>query len=566
MLVELRVRNFGVFEDASITFDAGMSSLTGETGAGKTLIVDAIALLAGGPADPALVRPGASEALVEGRFTLPGQPGVDGEAGEVIVSRVVPAGGRSRSYVDGRMVSASTLSDLVRSLVEINGQHAFAYLLSPHVQRDLFDQACAVDTARQRELRREVAKLRSALEGLGADPVSTEREIDLLSYQLQEIDSARVADPDEETSLRAEQESLADTSGTVDAARAIREALAGDGGSAERLGEAIALAGSRPALAPIAARLAAASEELADCAAEARRLAETLEANPERLDAIGERLGVLAQLRRKYGPTLAEVVAYREKIRSRLDELRSLDGLIASRREQLEALVRDLRAEDRRVLEARRQGAPGFASLVESQLAALALQRARFGVDVASEAGRQVVTWLFAANPGQVMLPLSKVASGGELARVLLATRLAVARASQGSGAELSGPETLIFDEVDAGVGGRAAASVGAALAELAAGRQVLVVTHLAQVAAFADRHVAVTKEVVAGSDGEVTKASASILDYESRVVELARMLSGRPDSASARNHARELLEASRVGPAGGGAFRSRAGRGGRDG
>lgn len=549
MLVELRVRNLGVFEDASITFDAGMSALTGETGAGKTLIVDAIALLAGGPADPVAVRPGAAEALVEGRFVLPEHPGTDAEPGEVVVTRVVPTSGRSRSYVDARMVSVSTLSDVVRGLVEINGQHGFAYLLSAGVQRDLFDRACSVDTSRQRELRREVAKIRSTLEGLGADPVAREREMDLLGYQLQEIDSAGIDDPDEERSLRAEQESLADVAGTVEAARALREALVGDGGSAERLGDAIALAGPRPALASIAARLAGVAEEIADCAADARLLAENLEANPDRLDALGERLGLLWALRRKYGPTLADVVTYRERIRSQLYDLHSRDALIASHRERLEALERYLRAENRRVLEARREAAPAFASLVESQLATLALQRARFGVDVESGAGRQSVTWLFAANPGQAMLPLSKVASGGELARVLLATRLAVARASGAGGAELSGPETLIFDEVDAGVGGQAAAAVGEALAELAERRQVLVVTHLAQVAAFADHQVAVTKQIVAHGDGGLTKASASLLDDDGRVVELARMLSGQPESRTARSHARELLDASRGAP-----------------
>jgi len=552
VLVELRVRNIGVFEDASITFAPGMTALTGETGAGKTLIVDAIALLAGGPSDPAVVRPGAAEALVEGRFVLPGRPGAD--ADEVVVSRVVPIAGRSRSYVDTRMVSASTLSDVVRSLVEINGQHGFAYLLSAQVQRDLFDEACSVDTARQRELRREVTRLRSTLEGLGADPVAREREMDLLGYQLQEIDSAHIDDLDEEVSLRAEQESLADVAGTVDAARALREALVGDGGSAERVGDAIALAGSRPALASIAARLAGVSEEIADCAADARLLAENLEANPERLDALGERLGLLAALRRKYGPTLAEVVAYRERIRSQLEELHTRDGLIASHRERLDALERDLRKQDQLVLEARREAAPVFSSLVESQLAALALQRARFGVDVASGAGRQAVTWLFAANPGQAMLPLSKVASGGELARVLLATRLAIARASGAGGAELSGPQTLIFDEVDAGVGGHAAVSVGEALAELAAGRQVLVVTHLAQVAAFGDHQVVVAKQIVAEGAGDLTKASALLLDEEDRVVELARMLSGQPESAAARTHARELLDARRREPSGRGA------------
>ena len=560
MLVELRVRNLGVIEDETIVFGPGLSALTGETGAGKTLLVDAIVLLAGGASDPALVRPGAQETLVEGRFVTRAASGTDDE---IVVSRVVPSAGRSRCYVDGRMVSAAALGDVVRDLVEINGQHGFHYLLSAQVQRDILDQAGHVDTGPNRALRREIGRLRGVLADLGGDPTSRARQVDLLRYQLGEIDRMGIEDPDEEVALLAEQVTLADATGTIEAAQGIHEALAGDGGGNEAIGAAIALASGHPALSELEGRLDALQDEVADCASQARRLAENLEADPGRLALLGERLAKLGDLRRKYGATLSEVLVYADKVRSQIDELASHDETVRLHQERLAEAEAELSEADRRILEARRSIAPELGRAVEGELAALALPRARFHVEVSEKGDGTPVTWMFAANPGQAPMPLTKVASGGELARVMLATRIAIGRALRSAGAlgatdapgsaegasaggEVTGPETLVFDEVDAGVGGEAAAAVGAALAELSKDRQVLVVTHLAQVAAFADQQVAVVKHVVETPEGEQSVARASAVEDQRRVVELARMLSGQPDSPSARLHAEDLLRSKR--------------------
>ena len=560
MLVELRVRNLGVIEDETIVFGPGLSALTGETGAGKTLLVDAIVLLAGGASDPALVRQGAQETLVEGRFV---RHTASGAVHEIVVSRVVPSAGRSRCYVEGRMVSAAALGDVVRELVEINGQHGFHYLLSAEVQRDILDQAGHVEAGPNRVLRREIARLRGLLAEPGGDPTTRARQVDLLRYQLGEIERMGIEDPDEEVALLAEQETLADATGTIEAAQRVHEALAGDGGSNEAIGAAIALASGHPALSELEARLDTLQDEVADCASHARRIAESLEADPGRLAQVGERLAKLGDLRRKYGATLAEVLDYAKKVRCQIDELASLDETVRLHQELLAKAVEDLREADRRVLVARRSAAPELGRSVEAELTALALPRARFNIEVSETGDGTPVTWMFAANPGQVPMPLTKVASGGELARVMLATRIAIGRALRSAGAsgvtgapgsadgasageEVTGPETLVFDEVDAGVGGEAAAAVGAALAELSKDRQVLVVTHLAQVAAFADQQVAVVKDVVETPDGEQAIARASAVEDQRRVVELARMLSGQPDSPSARRHAEDLLRSKR--------------------
>ncbi len=561
MLVELRVRNLGVIEDETIVFGPGLSALTGETGAGKTLLVDAIVLLAGGASDPGLVRPGAQETLVEGRFATRTASG-DGDDDEIVVSRVVPSAGRSRCYVEGRMVSAAALGDVVRELVEINGQHGFHYLLSAQVQRDILDQAGHVDTSPNRSLRREIGRIRGVLGDLGGDPTARARQVDLLRYQLGEIERMGIEDPDEEVALLAEQVTLADATGTIEAAQRIHEALAGDGGSNEAIGAAIALASGHPALSELEARLDALQDEAADCASHARRIAESLEADPGRLAQVGERLAKLGDLRRKYGATLSEVLDYAKKVRSQIDELASHDETVRLHQDLLAEAEEDLREADRRVLEARRSIAPELARAVEAELAALALPRARFDIEVSETGDGTPVAWMFAANPGQALMPLAKVASGGELARVMLATRIAIGRALRSAGAsgatgggrsdgasagaEVTGPETLVFDEVDAGVGGEAAAAVGAALAELSKDRQVLVVTHLAQVAALADQQVAVEKHLVETPEGEQAIARASAVEDQRRVVELARMLSGQPDSPSARRHAEDLLRSKR--------------------
>ncbi|HET6875664.1 MAG TPA: DNA repair protein RecN [Acidimicrobiales bacterium] len=540
MLVELRVSNLGVIEDQTVVLGPGLTALTGETGAGKTLLVDAISRLTGAPADTTLVAPGATEARIEGRFVDP-PGGHESLAGrdEVVLTRVIPAGGRSRCYLDGRMVSSAQLAEIGRTLVDIHGQHAHQSLLSPAAQRRALDAAAGIDTAPVALARRRIRELGQALDALGGDPRERARRLDLLGYQLRELDGAGLEDPDEDDALQVEEELLADAAGLAEAAGAVHDGLAGDDGVVDRLGAVVAAAAGRRPLSGLHDRFLALQEELSDAAAEARRLAESVEEDPERLSAIGERRRTLTELRRKYGTTLAEVIEYREQLRAEIDELASHDRRAAEVAAAREAAEAELAGAMRRVWHERSQAAPKLAAAVERELQALAMPRARFAIEVGPDPEQESVTWMLAANPGQPLMPLAKVASGGELARAMLAARLVMGPA----GGDGDGPDTLVFDEVDAGIGGEAATAVGRALGALGDRHQVLVVTHLAQVAAFAGAHLNVAKDVVGGRGGEKTVAAASALAGEERVVELARMLSGRPDSDSARQHASELLE-----------------------
>jgi DNA repair protein RecN (Recombination protein N) len=531
MLTEIRVRDLGVIEDLVLPLGPGMTALTGETGAGKTLVVEALELLVGGRAEAQLVRAGAESAVVEGRF-------VEDDGRECVLSRELPANGRSRSYADGRMATAQALSDLGANLVDLHGQHAHQSLLHQGAQRRALDHFAGADTAEVEALEVAVARLDERLAELGGDERSLAREVDLLRFQLGELDAARLEDADEEERLTEEAEVLARAEELRRAAREAHDALTGpqDGrhvlpGAADLVGSAGAGLRKHTALADLADRLAAAGAEIEDVAEELRRREEGFWEDPARLAEVQARRQLLRDLRRKYGESLGSVVAFREEARTRLSDIEAGEarrGEIASERA---SRLGELEAAERRLAGQRREAAPALASAIEAHLRELALERARFDIEVEGRRGEQV-TFLFGANPGEPALPLGKVASGGELARAMLAIRLVLSEA----------PPTLVFDEVDAGVGGAAALAVGAALAELARDHQVLVVTHLAQVAAFADAQVAVHKEV---RDGR-TVATARVVAGEDRVRELSRMLSGRPDSATARQHAEELLATAR--------------------
>ena len=525
VLTELAVRDLGVIESLSLPLGPGMTALTGETGAGKTLLVEAIELLTGGRADGVVVRPGAGEAVVEGRFLV-------GEE-ERILSRAVPASGRSRAYLDGRMAPASALAELAEELVDLHGQHSHQSLFRGAGQRDALDAFAGVDLAPMRRARARLHEIDSSLAGLGGDGRARARELDLLAFQLEEIDAAGVTDPGEEAVLDAEEDLLVSAEAHRQAAERAHALLAGEQGAADAVGQALAACANRAVLDGPHGRLQGLAAELADVAEDLRGVAESIQEDPERLEEVRKRRQLLRDLRRKYGESLEEVLAFSEDARRRHAELEGHEAAVArleaDRHEAEAALAR----EEQVVGRARRDAAPPFAREVGRHLRGLALAAARFEVEVGADDPGDAVTFLLSANPGAPPLPLAKVASGGELARVMLAARLVFA----------AGPPVLVFDEVDAGVGGEAAVAVGRALADLArTGHQVLVVTHLAQVAAFADQQVAVRK--VAGRNS--TRTDVEPLDPEARVVELSRMLAGRPDSASARDHAKELLESAR--------------------
>ena len=509
MLSELRVTDLGVIESLTLTLGPGMTAVTGETGAGKTLIVTAIELLVGGRAETTMVRPGADEAVVEGRFVV----GDD----DVVVRRVLPATGRSRAYIDGRMASLAELAELGASMVDLHGQHEHQSLLSGTAQRASLDRFGGIDLEPLRAARAEVRALDERLAALGGDPRDRAREIDLLRFQVDELTAADLRDPGEDDALRAEAELLGDASGHGEAADRALGSLGDDDGAIDAVARAVAALGDRAPFSAIAARLVDLSAELDDVVRELRSVADAIEADPARLEQVGERRRLLGDLRRKYGDSLADVLAWRDDAARRLADLESHDDLAAALALEREQAV------------ARRTAAPALAEAVARRLPELALPGARLAVEVDGPAGRDVV-FTFAANSGMALAPLARTASGGELARAMLALRLVLT----------GGPPVLVFDEVDAGIGGAAAVAVGRALSAVAADRQAFVVTHLAQVAAAADAHVVVDKV----DDGTRTVTSVAIVDADDRITELARMLSGAPDSDAAREHARELLSA----------------------
>jgi DNA repair protein RecN (Recombination protein N) len=524
MLTELVVRDLGVIEEAHLLLGPGLTAVTGETGAGKTLLVEAIDLLVGGRADAALVRTGAAEGVVEGRFVLAGD--------EVVLRRVVPADGRSRAYVDGRLATVAELAEHGRALVDLHGQHSHQSLLSPATQRAALDHFAGSDLDALATARERVREIDDGLDALGGDSRSRAREMDLLRFQVEELTSADVQDPDEDARLEAEEDALAGVVAHRDAAVQALEAL-GDEGARDALSAAAAGLAGRGPFEGAHERLVALGVELDDVVHDLRSALESLEEDPERLEEVRARRQLLHELRRKYGDTLADVMAYRVEAESRLTELASHDERRAELEAQRAQAVEAEAAAARAVGRARRAAAPDLGRAVQSHLGALGMGRAQVAVAVSEEAEGRDVAFLLAANPGEPPLPLAKVASGGELARAMLALRLVLTEA----------PETLLFDEVDAGIGGEAALAVGRALAGLGQRHQVLVVTHLAQVAAFAERQIAVDKQVTRHR----TRAVAGEVDGEARVVELARMLSGMSESGSARLHAIELLDGARA-------------------
>jgi len=541
--------------------------LTGETGAGKTMVVDALALLLGGRADPGAVRAGRPAALVEGRLRTGddrqvaaalASAGVDDEDGEVVVARQVLVEGRSRAQLQGRMATVAGIADVVRPLVEVHGQHEFQDLLRPGVQRDLLDRyageavlgprsAFAAGWRRLRAVTRE-------LDDLTARTREREREIDLLRHQLDEIDAAQVR-VGESAALTAEAERLANAEALQQAAVLAHQLLEADEdtGAATALGAAARAVhgpgGHDRALAELAERAQSLAAEVGDLASSLRAYAEAVLVDPGRLEEVNLRMALLRDLERKYGDDEEAVLAFAGKAAARLAELEG--GTLRSEALEAEAaqLRRELAGTGAALTAARGQAADRLGEALRVELADLAMPSARVEVAVeqdpdgdglevggrclaATEDGLDRVDIRLAAHPGAPLRPLGRAASGGELSRVMLALRVVLAGVDR--------TPTLVFDEVDAGVGGRTAAAVGRRLAQLARRHQVLVVTHLPQIAAHADRHFSVEKRSADGA----TSTDVRLLDDAGRVGELSRMLAGMEGSGLAQAHAEELLAA----------------------
>ena len=565
MIEEIRISSLGVIEESVLDLGAGLTVITGETGAGKTMLVTALGLLLGGRADTGAVRTGARAARVEGVVRADGglasiaeEHGGEVEAGQLLLGRHVSAEGRSRAFLGGASVPASALSRVGDALVAVHGQSDQHRLLRPEAQREALDsyagQALQEVLTRYRaghdRLRETEAELREVL----GSARERAREADVLRLGLEEIEAVD-PQPGEEESLSIEESRLgfADTIRT--AVETAREALSSDQDAPDALG---AVAAARralesvrehdPEVASLADRVAEVSYLLADVAADVASYAAGIDTDPARLAAVSERRAALTVLTRKYGETVAEVLEWSRVSAQRLMNLDGSDERIAELRAARERLRAELAADAAELSRLRAEAAQRLSSTVTGELHSLSMPHARFTVlleRVEAEGGLELdgrqwrftatgvdeVELLLAANSGSEPRALSKGASGGELSRVMLAIEVALA--------DTRPVPTFVFDEVDAGVGGKAAVEIGRRLAALARSAQVLVVTHLPQVAAFADCHVVVRKS----SDGSVTTSGLDTLDDSGRVQELSRMLAGLEESDTAMAHAQELLE-----------------------
>lgn len=531
MLIELHIEDLGLIERLDLVFGQGLTVFTGETGAGKTMLVEAINLLVGERADPSRVRVGASEARVEGRFVL--------EREELVIARVVPVEGRSRAYVNGRLATVGQLAEIGATLVDVHGQHSHQSLLSTAVQRAALDAFAGTDLEPLRAARGELTAIEADLAVMGGDTRTRMREIDLLRFQAEEIEGAAIADIDEDRRLEGEEDRLADADAHREAATRSLMALVEDGGAAEAVANAIGELAHRAPFGEVRQRLSGIGADLADVAREIRSIGESCDDDPERLEWIRKRRQFLRDLQRKYGDDLGQVLGYLDEIRRRLDELESFEERVAALESRRRAVAETAALAATDVAANRRRAAPELALAISRHLPELALDKAVIDVEVSGEDPADEVRLLFTANPGMPLAPLAKVASGGELSRTMLAIRLVLSQ----------GPPILVFDEVDAGIGGAAANALAGSLARLGRTHQVLVVTHLAQVAAAADHQVVVEKSVVERGTTSITTARARAVTGKERTDEIARMLSGFPDSETARRHAEELLKSRPIAP-----------------
>ena len=576
VLEELRITGLGVIEDTTLPLARGMNVITGETGAGKTMVVTGLGLLFGGRADAGRVRADPGRAVVEGRLRLPertaqavyariadagAEPDDDGT---LLLSRTVTVEGRSRAHVGGRSAPVSVLAEVGEQVVAVHGQSDQLRLLRPAEQRGALDRFAGVEHEKLLDTFRETyAQWRKVADDLAdrrRNARERHQEADLLRLGLDEI--TRVdPQPGEEEALREEAQRLEHAEGLRVAAQVAHQALAGGAELAEETPDAGSLiglarrtleaqAGVDRTLGDLAGRLAEAATLIADVAAELSAYQDGLDADPARLEAVYERRAALRSLTRKYAEDTDGVIAWAERARTRLAELDTSDEALEEldrERQRLVAEVADLAA---RLSASRREAAARFAEQVTAELSGLAMPHARIEVAVLPRPvgrdepvatladgdagvgpdGADEVELRLLAHPGAPALPLQRGASGGELSRVMLAIEVVFAGAG--------GPPTLVFDEVDAGVGGQAAVEIGRRLARLARNHQVLVVTHLPQVAAFADRHLVVAKD----TGGAVTTSGVRVVEDTDRARELARMLAGLPDSDLGIAHAEELL------------------------
>ena len=571
MLQEIHIQNYAVIENLTVEFGPGLNLLSGETGSGKSILVDALGLALGGRASPDVVRTGQERAMVTAVFRAEGKPpwsewletfSLSGDE-EILLRREIQAGGRSRLLVNDQPVTVAAVKELARFLVEVHGQNEHVALFSREAQLDLLDQFAGAEGAldRVRELHTRRRELAEQLESLNQNEQDRLRAIDLLGFQVQELEHARL-EPGEDMRLEEEKRILANLEKIrAAAATAYGQLYEEEGSAVARVGGAAkALEELRhydPSVDAYLEPLASARATLEDLAFFLRNYLSKLEANPERLEQIEDRLAQLDRLKRKYGKTIEEIRAYLEHSRQQLAKLEHADERREELAREFDQASKAYRKAAQALSETRREAARKLQKLVREELAQLGMEKTRVEFHFAElpeggPRGLDEIEMRISPNPGEELRPLEKIASGGELSRLMLALKTVVggarrgpSNAGRGLRAGLRQARTFIFDEVDSGIGGAVAEYVGQRLKHLARDAQVLCVTHLAQIACFADHHYYVEKLERAGRAVTTVK---SLAGEKERAAELARMLSGTHITEAVLKHAASMLKQAAVG------------------
>lgn len=563
MLLELRAENYIVVDHAVVTFGPGLNLLTGETGAGKSILIDALSLLLGDKASPEIIRHGADRAVVAcvfestpGALALLEENGLDAEGNEIILRREITTSGRARVFVNNQPATVAVLRALAPELALIHAQSDTLGAFDQAQQRALLDRSAGISTDNVAAAFTAWQSVRDRLDALRGSEQERLRMADLWRFQAKEIDQAQL-DPGEEERLLAEKRVLSNSEKLYAAAMSAHDVLYESASSAEvslraglKLMEELARYDTR--WEESAQQIAAARATVGDIAQQVRDFAENIQSSPERLEEIEDRLALLDRLKRKYGATLADVLAHGQQVHASLNELENRDALFADLEKQLQSAAAAYAAAAGELTRQRTAAAARLAKRAEEEINQLAM-KARFAITVQSvdqpsgwtAHGWDTVEYRIATNPGDPLKPLDKIASGGEMSRVLLALKVSVesANASARSRKKTPLPRTLVFDEIDIGIGGSAAAAVGQKLKTLAAGQQVLCITHLPQIAAYADHHFLIEKRTHKGR----TETAIHPLSVEERRREIARMLSGAEVTETSLKHAEQMLRGSRA-------------------
>ncbi len=563
MLTELLIRNLAVIDEVQVPFQNGFNVLTGETGAGKSIIIHALNFLIGGKGDIDLIRTGTDVMVVEAVFDLSrcpqgkevlGELGLEPEDDTLILSRELSRSGRSRCRVNGRAATVAMLKQIGKTLVDIHGQHEHQSLLEPYNHLRFLDAFGGDELLRLKEqytsFYRQLIQVERELSELQQSERDRIQRLDLLRYQAEEIDKANLREGEEEELLQ-ERQLLANAEKIVERVNYAVQQLMGDEGALDALGNALQalkeIAHLDPILSEWQSVLSQAFDTLQEAGFELERYASRIEFDPERLDEVENRLDLIRRLKRKYGDTISAILRYREQIERELQKLETSEERLETLQKEREELRSKLAEAALALSQARKEVAQRLEKTVQSHLKALMMEKAKFkiaidripdpnglklpdGVFAFGRDGIDQVEFLISTNPGEPLKPLAKIASGGEISRTMLALKASLQRTHE--------IPVLVFDEIDVGIGGKTAEAVGEKLREVSRYAQVLCVTHLPQIAALADWHLQVEKV----TEGKRTRVIVTPLQFEERVKELARMLSGKQITQASLQHAQELL------------------------